>query len=166
MQDYRYCTIKDNHSFYDIKNNPICIKWKGKSKIKEDLFDLSEAYFECACDIFEEILEKADDNIKLDMWFIPGVYMFRQSLELIIKALLAKKIQKKNILQDIYLECKHDLAGLFQKYKECEDNIVIQAKERQWIENYLASIEIVDSNSALLGIRLKMNFCSNIKIVF
>ena len=158
MQDYRYCTIKVNHSFYDIKNNPICIKWKGKSKIKEDLFDLSEAYFECACDIFEEILEKADDNIKLDMWFIPGVYMFRQSLELIIKALLAKKIQKKNILQDIYLECKHDLAGLFQKYKECEDNIVIQAKERQWIENYLASIEIVDSNSALFRYPFKDEF--------
>ena len=66
MQDYRYCTIKDNHSFYDIKNNPICIKWKGKSKIKEDLFDLSEAYFECACDIFEEILENVKQRDYID----------------------------------------------------------------------------------------------------
>ena len=65
MQDYRYCTIKDNHSFYDIKNNPICIKWKGKSKIKEDLFDLSVAYFECACDILLSTLNFAETYIRL-----------------------------------------------------------------------------------------------------
>ena len=82
MVDYRYCDIRENHSFFDINKNPVCINWKGKNKIEEDLYDLSEAYFYSAYEVFEEILDKIHDNVKLDMWFIPGVYMFRQSLVL------------------------------------------------------------------------------------
>lgn len=158
MVDYRYCDIRENHSFFDINKNPVCINWKGKNKIEEDLYNLSEAYFYSAYEVFEEILDKIHDNVKLDMWFIPGVYMFRQSLELIIKALIAKKVRKKNVLQDIFLTCKHDLAGLFYKYEEYEENWYINDEEKNWIEGYLDSLEIVDSNSDLFRYPFKDEF--------
>lgn len=161
--DYRYCNIRENHSFFDINNNPIQIKWKGKNKIEEDLFDLGEAYFYSAYEVFDEILDKTHDNVKLDMWFIPGVYMFRQSLELIIKALVAKKVRKKNVLQDVFLTCKHDLAGLFREYEKYEENWYIDNKEKKWIKDYLNNLEIVDSNSDLFRYPFKDEFLKQFK---
>lgn len=158
MDIYRDCELKEGNSFYDKFGETIKIKWKGKQHKEIDLYNLSEAYFFCAYEIVEEITENVHDNVKLDMWFLPGVYLFRQSLELMLKALLAKSIKKNNILQELFVNNKHDLEELFKEYSLYQDINCISFEEKEWLQKYLSNIEIVDENSSLFRYPFKDDF--------
>ncbi|MCB2353141.1 hypothetical protein [Clostridium estertheticum] len=75
---------KEKHSFYDVEdiNFLVNIKWSKNSE--NDYTKLATAYFQCAYKICSEVAESGHNNVKSDMWFLPSVYMFRQSIELVI----------------------------------------------------------------------------------
>lgn len=139
--------IKENHSFFDVLKKSITIKWTEKPYV--DFKNLSVAYFECARKVCEEILDHPDDNAKCDTWFFPAVYMFRQSLELLLKALVCKEIKRKREMEDVFERCKHNLWLLFSTLKTANDNLLINNEEVAWLDEYLNSIETVDENSDL-----------------
>lgn len=62
-----------NAHFYDTGNSPISIQWEPTEHAS--LFFLGSAYFNSACDIAENIINSERDNIKLDMWFLPCIFL-------------------------------------------------------------------------------------------
>lgn len=79
----------EGHSFYDINDTNFQVHIKWSKNIKKDYQKLSEEFFECGYKICEKIVDCRHDNIKSDMWFFPSMYLFRQGMELGIKALIA-----------------------------------------------------------------------------
>lgn len=145
--EYGFKWIKDNLSFNDKDSNKVTINW-GKEPF-EDLKRLSREYFDCANDVTNHIQNNPNDNEKCDFWFLPVLYMFRHSLELMLKAILYKEIKTKLILQEIFLEAKHNLSALYTKYKLNATDIRINKNENKWIEDYFKDIENIDRNSDL-----------------
>ena len=99
--------------FFDIDNQSYLIHIKWSRNLKSDYQRLSENFFICGYKICEKIVDSGHDNIKSDMWFLPSMYLFRQGMELGIKALICDVGVSKNKIQQIFLGCKHDLYMLF-----------------------------------------------------
>ena len=102
-------------SFFDIDNQSYLVHIKWSRNLKSDYRRLSENFFICGYKICEKIVDSGHDNIKSDMWFLPSMYLFRQGMELGIKALICDVVASKNKIQQIFLGCKHDLYMLFTK---------------------------------------------------
>lgn len=160
-------SIAESSSFYYVKNELHKIEIKWSKNICNDLKDLSKSYFDSAYEICLEIVENdINDNEKYDMWFLPCVYLFRQSIELIIKAGLAQIIKSKPKLQEGLLRGKHNLVVLFEIYRENIDIINLDEAEQSWIEKYLKSIEVVDENSDLFRYPFNDDFLSQYRNEF
>ncbi len=93
------------------------IKWTRRPEI--DYLELSWQYVNAGYETLKEIIKVPhNNNIKYDMWFLPGVYMLRQAIELLIKAGLAIKGATKPELQVIFHTYKHNIKELYNTYKE------------------------------------------------
>ena len=110
-------------------------------------------------------MDSGHDNIKSDMWFFPSMYLFRQGMELGIKALICALISNKARVQQIFLSCKHDLYMLFEAY-EIEVKIGLTEEENNWIKKYLRSLEDIDAKSDLFRFPLEDDFLSNFRNEF
>lgn len=156
--------ISENSSFYDIINETNNIKISWSKNIFNDQLNLSRYYFDSAYEICKEILDdNINDNVKYDMWFLPCVYLFRQSIELLIKAGLSKTIRFKPKLQSEFIKSKHNLKLLFDSYTNNVEQIQLSNEELFWIKKYLESIENIDANSDLFRYPFKDDFLSQYK---
>ena len=84
--------------FWEIKDdqNIVLIKWS--QDVFKDYKELAYNFYDCGISTLNEIISSGHDNIKSDMWFLTGVFLIRQSIELGLKSLLCR-ITKKNHLQ-------------------------------------------------------------------
>ena len=146
-------------SFFDIDNQSYLVHIKWSRNLKSDYQRLSENFFICGYKICEKIVDSGHDNIKSDMWFLPSMYLFRQGMELGIKALICDAVASKNKIQQIFLGCKHDLYMLFEAY-EAETTLALTLNEYNWIKKYLLSLEEVDAKSDLFRFPFEDDFLS------
>lgn len=98
-------------SFFDIDNQSYLVHIKWSRNLKSDYQRLSENFFICGYKICEKIIDSGHDNIKSDMWFLPSMYLFRQGMELGIKALTLDEYNwiKKYLLSLEEVDAKSDL---------------------------------------------------------
>lgn len=87
-----YVWVEKDQNIREIVNEEmkIYINWTKKPKI--DYLELSRQYMNSGYITLKEVIVNPhNNNIKYDMWFLPGVYMMRQAIELLVKAGLAVK---------------------------------------------------------------------------
>lgn len=152
-------------SFYDINDDKYLVHIGWSRNLKEDYQKLSKDFFECGYKVCEKIVDSGHDYIKSDMWFLPSMYLFRQGIELGIKALIWDVISSKNIIQQTFLDCKHDLYMLFEAY-ETETSTGLLPEEYDWIKEYLKSQEEVDAKSDLFRFPFEDDFLATYRNVF
>ncbi|MBB6447060.1 hypothetical protein [Bacillus benzoevorans] len=134
------------------------IKWSLNPFL--DYKELSYKFYNCGFHIFKNVIESGHDNVKSDMWFLPGIFMLRQSMELGIKALLCRVNTKKRDMQDVFEKCCHDLPMLWGKYVESNAENYLTDEEKQWIVSYLTSLELVDAKSDMFRFPFEDDFLS------
>lgn len=156
---------KDKHSFYDVKDTNYLVEIKWSKNIEKDYEELSDKYFICAYKVCKEIVDSGHNNVKSDMWFLPSIYMFRQSFELGIKALICRTINSNNEIQSIFIKCKHNLYELFKIYKTSEE-AYLDKKELKWLDEYLFDLENIDEKSDLFRFPFNDEFLSKYKNKF
>lgn len=105
MSDANWLWPIDGKSFYDINGNNYLVHIGWSKNSKKDYQKLSQEFFECGYKVCEKIVDSGHDNIKSDMWFFPTMYLFRQGMELGIKALICGAISEKRKIQQIFLDC-------------------------------------------------------------
>ena len=160
MSDANWLWPIDGKSFYDINNNNYLVHIDWSKNSKEDYQKLSQDFFECGYKICEKIVDSGHDNIKSDMWFFPTMYLFRHGMELGLKALICGAISENRKIQQIFLDCKHDLYMLFDAY-ERETAILLTEEEYGWMKKYLHSLEEVDAKSDFFRFPLEDEFLLN-----
>ncbi|MBM6615055.1 hypothetical protein JTF06_09165 [Desemzia sp. RIT804] len=138
------------------ENMTIYIKWSKKPD--EDYVKLSRQYMNAGYITLKEVIEDSRSNIKCDMWFLPGVYMIRQAIELFIKAGIAINESSKRELQETFIATKHSVSALYKIYKNKYGVERLNQDEQGWLETYLDSIELVDSSSDLFRYPFKDEF--------
>ncbi|EES49259.1 hypothetical protein NE172_06905 [Clostridium botulinum] len=165
LLDAEYTLPKEDQSFFDIEYSDFQINIKWSKNNTKDYWQLADNYFNCAYEICKEVVESGHDNVKSDMWFLPSIYMFRQSIELAIKALICRIFTLKSQVQGIFLDCKHNLYKLYEVYIQSEENY-LNKSELKWIKDYLYDLEIVDKNSDLFRFPFNDDFLTNYKDKF
>ncbi len=101
---------------------------------------------EWICSLFGNdvnFMDSGHDNVKSDMWFLTGVFLMRQSLELGLKSLICRICINKKLIQNAFEDCCHDLSRLFECYYNLGSEIYLNEDEKRWMVNYLASLEEV-----------------------
>ena len=143
---YSHYLLENENAIELDERYEIAINWTRDDS--KNYQQLGERFYKCGVTVFEEIINSGHDNIKTDEWFMPAIYMIRQAIELVIKSILCYQIRDRHVLQDIFLEHKHDLISL---WKICfKDNITaLLEDEKDWICSYLISLEKIDKNSSL-----------------
>ena len=145
-----YIWVENDQDIRKIVNEgmKVHIKWTMNPKI--DYLELSRQYMNAGYETLKEIIVVPhNNNVKYDMWFLPGAYMLRQAIELLVKAGLAIKGTTKPELQIIFLTYKHNIKELYNAYKERYGVDALSEVEQVWLEAYIDSVEVIDANSEL-----------------
>lgn len=154
-----YVWVEKDKNIKGIVNEEMKVHVKWSKKPDEDYLELSRQYMNASYITLKEVIEVPhNDNTKFDMWFLPGVYMMRQAIELLLKAGLAIKGATKSELQEIFIAYKHNVKELYNTFKDRYGIEELNGAEQTWLEKYLGSIETVDSSSDLFRYPFKDDF--------
>jgi hypothetical protein len=154
-----YVWVEKDKNIKNIVNEEMKVHIKWSKKPDEDYARLSRQYMNVGYITLKEVIEVPhNNNSKYDMWFLPGVYMIRQAIELLVKAGLAIKGATKSELQSIFIAAKHNVRELYKTYKDRYGVEELNEAEQTWLEKYLDSIEVVDSGSDLFRYPFKDDF--------
>ncbi|MQS89722.1 hypothetical protein [Companilactobacillus mishanensis] len=136
-------------------NNLLHLTWSHK--LEEDYLEMADEYFMDGVKIMREVINSGHDNLKDDTWFLSGMFILRQSIELSLKTklLFMLKGQNKMLIQNILKEYKHDVIGLYRKLRDNGFKIDDCSNEK-WLEQYLSGVEEIDYNSDFF--RYPINF--------
>lgn len=137
---------QSGQTLLDIINPAYSVHIKWRRNYFEDYRNLSFDYAKCGTVVLTEVINSEHDNIKADAWFLSGVYLLRQALELGIKSLICRIAPNTPFIQNAFLSCQHDLEQLFQIYSSGKETY-LSPDEHVWLSAYFASLELVDKKS-------------------
>ena len=152
--------LTDGKTFFDIvdTNQTITISWE--KDIYKDYSELAESYFLCGYLIWNSIHEEQWNNFKADTCLFPTIFMFRQSLELQLKALLSKG--KKNAeITAAFKNVKHDLHGMFDECLKYSGTNYLNEDEIEWLKDFLKSLQEIDKKSDMFRFPFYENILEN-----
>lgn len=153
-------------NFWKIENAETTVKIKWSRNCFEDYKKLAFQFYECGYKTFEDVINNGHNNVKSDMWFLTGIFLIRQSLELSLKSLLCRVYSRKRDVQGAFEDCCHDLSMLFQKYKDTDIEKYLNNEEDEWLIKYLASLEEVDKKSDMFRFPFEDDFLSKYRDKF
>ena len=156
----------DDMDFWKIKKpeDTVYIIWSHY--YFEDYKRLAYQFYECGYQTFVEVISSGNDNIKSDMWFLAGIFLIRQSIELGLKSLLCRSYQKNKDIQNAFEKCCHDVSMLFKKYCDIEGECYLSCKEKEWLAKYLDSLEEIDAKSDMFRFPFEDEFVSKYRDKF
>lgn len=127
-----------------ISGMPTVIKVKANTNIVESFYEYSKNYKYAAHLVTEYILGKGSIS-HLDTYFFALAFLYRHSLELILKAIGFKYIEDKAIfIKDTF----HNLSEIFKQIEVHMLSITCRDAEMLgWIKTYLADISQIDKES-------------------
>lgn len=156
---------KENHSFYDINDTSYQVHINWSKKYDKDYIRLADDFFICAFKVCENVVDSGHNNVKSDMWFLPGVYMFRQAVELGLKALICRTSTRNNDIMNCFLVCKHNIKALLDVYMTSGENY-LSTVELNWISIFLIDLENIDEKSDLFRFPFENDFLSQYRDKF
>ncbi|WP_390410473.1 hypothetical protein [Lacticaseibacillus jixiensis] len=134
----------------------IQIVWSGRHD--RDYLKLADEYYHAAYRLATEVVQSGHDNVKDDMWFMATLFMFRQSLELLLKAKLYTIIKSKPTIQAMFQDLKHRISALLEEIHVRGGLDNIPENERRWLIAYIKNCEYWDGNSTLFRYPLTPEF--------
>lgn len=122
----------------------------NSGNLEADFYKYAKNFYEAAekviCYLLEVASEK-DDTRKLDIWFFSMVYLFRQSLELMLKAIIFLSITDKNERKNIIGSVRHDLKQSYEKLIDVKKFKNSENENARWLKAYLSDISKIDKES-------------------
>ena len=136
----------NNMDFWKLTDNANTITIKWTKNVFDDYKKLSYDFYTCGDEIFCEAIERDSTIEKSDMWFLSGVFLLRQSIELGLKALISRNASK-DVTKAIFKDYKHNLSALFEQYVKSSAENFLTDEELDWLRKYFGELEYVDEKS-------------------
>lgn len=156
---------KEDQSFWDIKNKEYVVEINWDKTLFDDYKKLANDYEQCGYLTFNKVIESGHDNIKSDMWFLAGIFLIRQSLELGLKSLICRAYNRKSDVQKILIDCCHNLSKIFLLYDNSNE-VHLTNEENEWLMKYLYSLELVDEKSDIFRFPFSDSFLAQYRDKF
>ena len=164
--DWYFLSTSNDMDFWKIKKDEDTVEVIWSHHYFDDYRHLAYQFYECGYQTFVEVIRNGHNNVKADMWFLTGIFLVRQSIELGLKSLLCRSLQKNKDIQNVFEECCHDLSALFKQYCEVEEKDYLTRKEKEWLIEYLDSLEEVDEKSDIFRFPFENEFLSKYRDKF
>lgn len=144
---------KQIHSKIDlleIKNTTNIFAYNNTGVLEKDFYTYSNNFYDAANEVIKYLLIEAFPNrdvYKLDLWYFSMIYLYRQSLELLLKACIFKIVTDNRIRKDIISEIRHDLKQAFEKIIELNNLSTDENENAKWLMDFLSNIIEIDTGS-------------------
>lgn len=138
-------------NLYDIGNNSehiVTIANSGDLEI--DFYIYAQNFYEAAENVTHYLMEEAAKNqdiAKLDLWCYSMIYLYRQSLELLLKASIFQTITNNIDRKRVISKIRHDLKQAYEKIIEIKGLTIGDNKNAKWLMEYLSNISFIDRKS-------------------
>jgi len=132
--------------FYRLADGEI-INIKADGELNSQFYDYALKFKVAAHELTEYIL-KEDDISKLDTYFFSLAFLYRHSLELILKAIgfkyITEHVDRIGFVKDTY----HNLLVILETINPfIVDEIAKDIEGYNWLKNYLGDINLIDKES-------------------
>ena len=164
MLDYKW--VRPDMNLYHIgKNNENIIHVANSGSLDTDFYEYAKNFFDAAEYVIHYLVEEASvkqDIAKLDLWYFAMVYLYRQSLELLLKANIFQAVTNDADRKDIIGKIRHDLTQAFEKLTEVKGLTIYCNENAKWLMDYLSDISRIDRDSDMF----RYPFGNNLKALF
>lgn len=164
MIDYKW--VRPNMDLYHIeKNSNYIITVANSGNLETDFYVYSQNFYEAAENVIHYLGEEAAENqdiAKLDLWYFAMIYLYRQSLELMLKASIFQSITDKADRKNVVGSIRHDLKQAYEKLVEIKGLTISDNGNGKWLMDYLSDISRVDKDSDMF----RYPFGNNLKALF
>ena len=155
-----------NMDFYKKATDPFNeIEVQNSGVLETDFFKYANNFYEAAIVIVNKLIgsESKDTGIaELDLWYFALIYLYRQSLELLLKANIFKLVQGEQDRKDIIGEVRHDVGAAFDKILEVSGVDISNDDNAKWLQTFLHDISRIDRESDMF----RYPFGSNLRVLF
>lgn len=153
-------------SLYHIdKNCPFPITLLNSGDLADDFNKYAENFFDAAESVIHYLSEEAAENgdiAKLDLWYFAMVYLYRQSIELLLKANIFKIVISEHDRKQIIDDVRHDLKQGYDKLLELKGLEETDNANANWLWKYLTDISRIDKESDMF----RYPFSNNLNVLF
>lgn len=144
-------------------NNEITIQNSGILEI--DFHRYANNFYEAALVIINKLIgsDSEKTNIaQLDLWYFALIYLYRQSLELMLKANIFDLVKGEQDRKDIIGLVRHDVGTAFDKIIEVSGIDISKNDNAKWLQQFLNDISRIDRESDMF----RYPFGSNLRVLF
>lgn len=149
MEDYKW--IHPDVDFYHVdKSSLTVIVISNSEDLAFDFYQYANNFFDAAESIMLYLLTEAagrKDIGKLDVWYFALLYLYRQSLELILKSVIFQLVTNKVSQKDIISNVRHDIRQAFDKIVDLKHISIESSENGIWLLNFLSDISRIDNSS-------------------
>lgn len=164
--DDNYKWIRPDMALSLIKKDSTHIVTIGNSgNLTDDFYKYATDFFESAEYVVHYLGEEASDRqdiTKLDLWYYAMIYLYRQSLELLLKATLFKFITDSYDRKTIVGVVRHNLKQALEKLFELTGATDADSENIMWVYEYFSDISQIDRDSDMF----RYPFGSNKQVLF
>ena len=110
---------KANMDFYKLGTDPSkIITIQNSGDLDKDFLRYANNFYEAAVTLVRKLIGTESQNTtiaELDLWYFALIYLYRQSLELLLKANIFKLVPGEQDRKDIIAQVRHDVGAAFDK---------------------------------------------------
>lgn len=156
--------VQSNITLQSRSANPLFVSVSNSGILDDDFYRYAHDFFDAGEETTRYLLEVAGfkhDIAKLDTWYFAMIYLYRQSLELLLKACVFHIVSSETDRRNIIGRVRHDLKRAFDEIRNriCLDE---SSGNGQWLSKFLADISSIDNASDMF----RYPFGNNMEILF
>lgn len=153
--------LRNNFDIFENNNQADIITIKNIGILDKD-FNIYANNFLFAGNLITNELIKTGQIAKIDTWYFALVYLYRQSLELMLKANIFKLESDINKQKEIVSRVRHDLKQAIDEIIKLSNSNISSNDNFIWLEKYLQDISNIDKSSDMF----RYPFGNDLHIIF
>lgn len=155
-----------NMDFYKKATDPFNeIEVQNSGVLEDDFHRYANNFYEAALVIINKLIGSESNHTgiaQLDLWYFALIYLYRQSLELILKANIFDLVKGEQDRKDIIKSVRHDVGAAFDKIIELSGVDITNDDNAKWLQQFLHDISRIDRESDMF----RYPFGSNLRVLF
>lgn len=158
--NYEDSWIHSNMDFYHIEDGDTTVEILNTGALDKDFYKYSLNFQNAADKVIHYLIQDSDRISELDLWYFAIIYLYRQSLELILKACIFQIVTDLESRKSIISSIRHDLSQAFDKLLELKSFAMNENAE--WLKAFLSDIARIDKDSDMF----RFPFSNKMKVLF
>ena len=164
MMDFKW--IRSNMDLYHIGENCThIIAISNSGNLAADFYKYGCSFYDAAEQVIHYLCNEAaekHDIAKLDLWYFATVYLYRQSLELLLKANIFQTVMNGSDRKKLVGKIRHNLRQSFEQLIALRNLSIDENENGKWFMAYLSDISRLDEESDMF----RYPFGSKFKTLF